>query len=74
MIAGTNMYKNAPTTSKYLTRSKKPTMIGLIMMNEKMCAPLTEKLPELLKTGKCSASRLNNGKNESKTPEFTPSC
>ena len=56
------MYKNAPSTSKYLTRSKKPTMIGLIMMNETICAPLTEKLPELLKTGKCSASRLNNGK------------
>lgn len=37
-------------------------MIGLIMMNETICAPLTEKLPELLKTGKCSASRLNNGK------------
>lgn len=48
---GTNMYKNAPSTSKYLTRSKKPTMIGLIMMNETICAPLTEKLPELLKTG-----------------------
>lgn len=51
------MYKNAPTTSKYLTRSKKPTMIGLIMMNETMCAPLTEKLPELLKTGKSSDNK-----------------
>ncbi|VDI09183.1 acetylserotonin O-methyltransferase-like [Mytilus galloprovincialis] len=48
---GSNTYKNSPSTSKYLTRSKKPTMIGLIMMSDKMCLPLTENLPELLKNG-----------------------
>lgn len=49
---GSPSYRNSSGTSKYLTRSRRPTMIGLAMSVDTMIIPLLDNLPMLLKSGK----------------------
>ncbi|XP_062606096.1 uncharacterized protein LOC134267906 [Saccostrea cucullata] len=49
---GMPSYRNSSGTSKYLTRSRRPTMIGLAMSVDAMIHPLLDNLPMLLKSGK----------------------
>lgn len=46
------VYKNSTATSKYLTRSKRPTMIALTMMEQSVIIPMLDNLPMMLKSGK----------------------
>ncbi|XP_069138435.1 acetylserotonin O-methyltransferase-like [Argopecten irradians] len=48
---GQSTYKNTPGTSKYLTRSRKPTLIGLSMMESSFILPLLDKFPTFLQAG-----------------------
>ncbi|OWF46964.1 uncharacterized protein LOC110454961 [Mizuhopecten yessoensis] len=48
---GQSVYKNCLGTSKYLTRSRKPTMIGLSMMESSFILPMLDMFPTFLKAG-----------------------
>ncbi|XP_033749579.1 uncharacterized protein LOC117334203 [Pecten maximus] len=48
---GQSVYKNSLGTSKYLTRSRKPTLIGLSMMESSFILPMLDKFPTFLKAG-----------------------
>lgn len=45
------VYRNSTATSKYLTRSKRPTMIALTMMEQSVIIPMLDNLPMMLKSG-----------------------
>ncbi|XP_041373402.1 acetylserotonin O-methyltransferase-like [Gigantopelta aegis] len=48
---GSSAYRNAASTLKYLTRSKRPSLIPVIMSEAHMILPMIDNLPRILKTG-----------------------
>ncbi|KAK3097399.1 hypothetical protein FSP39_009310, partial [Pinctada imbricata] len=58
---GAILYRNAPGTSKYLVRSRRPTMIGFAMTPEQMILPMLGNLQQLLRSeNKGNVDKENN--------------
>ncbi|XP_060073599.1 uncharacterized protein LOC132553377 [Ylistrum balloti] len=57
---GIFVYSNTAGTSKYLTRSRKPTLIGLSMMESNFILPMLDMFPTILKAGQPHLDKNKN--------------